>query len=347
MTTILNERSRADGVSDDVKISERARAILSDSLVWDAHGGFSCKPDQDLSHLQRWRDVGVDFLSINIGFDIHPWEFTVQTAAAYRHWLLARPDQFVLVDTLADVKRAKREKKLAVAFDLEGAVSLGRQLSLLETYHRLGVRQMHFVYNLNNEAGGGCQDEDIGLTDFGRDLVDEANRLGIVLDCSHGGYRTSLEIVERSSQPVVFSHSNPKSLVDHPRNITNEQMHAVAHKGGLIGVTGVGRFLGDPHAKSETFVRAIDLTVEQIGPEHVCMGLDYTWNSLPNQGRFPQFWPAEYYTGKFAYLAPEQLPEITELLLRRGYKDEEIAAIYGENYFRIAKKVWRGEASVA
>ncbi len=134
----------------DAELASHARDILRDSLVWDAHGGFTSKPDQDLSQLSRWADVDVDFLSVNIGFDVHPWEFTVQTVAAYRHWLAARPNQFVLVDTIDDVLRAKREKKLAIAFDLEGAISLGNQLSMLATYHRLGVRQMHFVYNLNN-----------------------------------------------------------------------------------------------------------------------------------------------------------------------------------------------------
>jgi membrane dipeptidase len=206
MSQVLTD-SRDRAPAETVVVSDRAREILNEALVWDAHGGFSSKPDQDLAQLQRWRDSGVNFLSVNIGFDIHPWEFTVQTVAAYRHWLLQHPDDYILVDTIHDVLRAKLEGKLAVAFDLEGAVSLGKQLPMLELYHRLGVRQMHFVYNLNNEAGGGCQDVDVGLTDYGRALVDEANRLGVVLDCSHGGYRTSLDIIERSVEPVVFSHS--------------------------------------------------------------------------------------------------------------------------------------------
>ncbi len=327
------------------EFATHARDILRDSLVWDAHGGFTSKPDQDLSELSRWSKVDVDFLSVNIGFDVHPWEFTVQTVAAYRHWLAARPDKFILVDAVDDVLRAKREKKLAIAFDLEGAVSLGNQLSMLATYHRLGVRQMHFVYNLNNEAGGGCQDDDQGLTDFGRALVDEANRLGILLDLSHVGYRTTMEIMERSTLPVVFSHSNPKALVDHPRNITDEQMKRVAATGGLVGITGVGRFLGDPEAKSETFVDAIDMTVDRIGIEAVGMGLDFNW-APGGPSRFPRFWPPEFYTGKFAYLGPHQLPEIVELLLRRNYGEADIRKILGENYLRVAGAAW-GPGGVA
>ncbi len=328
-----------DQRANDAVVAQQAREMLRDSLVWDAHGGFTSKPDQDLSELSRWSAVGVDFLSVNIGFDVHPWEFTVRTVAAYRHWFAARPEQYLLVDTIDDVLRARREGKLAVAFDLEGAVSLGNQLSMLATYHRLGVRQMHFVYNLNNEAGGGCQDDDQGLTDFGRALVDEANRLGVLLDLSHVGYRSTMEIMERSTLPTVFSHSNPKALVDHPRSITDEQMRAVAATGGLVGVTGVGRFLGDPEAKAETFVRAVDLTVERIGIDAVGIGLDFNW-APGGPARFPKFWPPEFYTGKFAYLGPHQLPEIVELLLRRNYREDDIRKILGENYVRVARRAW-------
>jgi membrane dipeptidase len=327
-----------------IEISSRALDLLRNTLVWDGHGGFSSRPDQDLNELSRWEEVGVDFLSINIGFDVHPWEFTVRTVAAYRHWLAQRPERFVLVETIYDVLRAHRERKLAVAFDIEGAVSLGGQVSMLALYYKLGLRQIHFAYNLNNEAAGGCQDDDQGLTDFGRELVTEANRLGILLDLSHVGYRSTMEIIACSTKPVVFSHSNPKAHTDHPRNITDDQMRACAATGGLVAVTGVGRFLGDHDAASETFVRAIDMAVERIGVDAVGIGIDYNW-APGGPSRFPKYWPPEYYTGTYAYLAPRQLPEITELLLRRGYSDSDIGKIYGANYVRVARAAWGSSVS--
>jgi len=244
------------------------------------------------------------------------------------------------------VHAAHRDGKMAIAFDLEGAVSLNEQVEMLAIYHRLGVRQAHFVYNLNNTAGSGCQDVDNGLTDFGRQLVDECNRLGILIDMSHVSAQTSLDIIERSNVPVVFSHSNPKAHTNHPRNITDEQMLAVAAKGGLVGVTGVGRFLGDPEAGAESFVRAIEMTVDSVGFEHTAIGLDYTW-APGGPARAPQFWPAEFYTGKFAYLGPHQLEDITELLIRRNYSEASIRAIYGENYVRIAAAAWEPGRKVA
>ncbi len=175
--------------------------------------------------------------------------------------------------------------------------------------------------------------------------MDEANRLGVLLDLSHVGYRTTMEIIERSTRPVVFSHSNPKALADHPRNITDEQMRGVAATGGLVGVTGVGRFLGDPEAKSETFVRAIEMTVDRVGIDAVGMGLDYNW-APGGPSRFPKFWPAEHYAGKFTYLGPQQLPEVVELLLRRNYGDADIRKILGENYLRVAGLAW-GSGGIA
>lgn len=332
--------SEIDPPTDDgASFASKARWLLKDALVWDAHAGFGTSVTQDLDQLRRWEEVDVNFLSVNVGFDVHPWELTIQVLAAYRHWIAARPDRFILVERIGDVLRARRENKLAVAFDLEGAVSLSGQLSMLALYHRLGVRQIHFAYNLNNDAAGGCQDEDEGLTKFGRQLVVEANRLGMLLDLSHVGHRSSLEVVERSGEPVVYSHANSKAMADHPRNITDEQMRAVAAKGGVVAVTGVGRFLGDPDASSASFVRAIDLAVQRIGVRSVAIGLDY--NFAPGgPTRFPAFWPEKWYTGKFAYLGPHQLPEITELLLKRGYSELDVRAIYGENYFRIAAQVW-------
>lgn len=325
---------------------DRAKVLLKDAFVWDAHGGFTSRTDQDLSELSRWEAAHVNFLSINVGFDIHPWQHTIAVLAAYRHWIAARPERFVLVDTIDDVHAAQRDGKMAIAFDLEGAVSLNGQVEMLAAYHRLGVRQAHFVYNLNNAAGSGCQDVDNGLTEFGRRLVDECNRLGILIDMSHVSAQTSFDIIERSRVPVVFSHSNPKAHTDHPRNITDEQMAAVAAKGGLVGVTGVGRFLGDVLARSESFVRAIDMTVERVGVEHTGMGLDYTW-APGGPARAPHYWPAEFYSGTFAYLGPHQLEEITELLLRRNYPETAIRAIYGDNFVRVATMAWERGRNIA
>src|SRR5690348_2885816 len=189
-------------------VSARARELLRDALVWDAHSGFWPTPDVDLENLKRWTDGGVDYLSIDVGFDVVPWTDTVLNLAAYRAWLAARPERFVLVENADDIVRAKKEGKLAITFDIEGAKMLAGQVSMVSMYYRLGVRQMLFAYNLNNEAAGGCHDDDHGLTDFGRAVLKEMNRVGMLVDLSHAGFRTSMELAERSTAPVIFSHAN-------------------------------------------------------------------------------------------------------------------------------------------
>ena len=135
-----------------------------------------------------------------------------------------------------------------MGFDIEGANAIGDQLSLLGLYRDLGVRWMLLAYNRNNRAGGGCQDEDPGLTAFGRRMLHEMARVGIVACCSHTGYRTAREAIDESPTPVIFSHSNARALVDHPRNIPDDLIKACAARGGVVGVNGIGIFLGDNDA---------------------------------------------------------------------------------------------------
>ena len=139
-------------------------------------------------------------------------------------------------------------------FDIEGMGALNGAVSMVELYYRLGVRQMLIAYNLNNDAGGGCHDEDKGLTDFGRAVVREMNHVGMVLDCAHSGIKSGLEAMRLSTKPCIFSHANARALHDHERNIIDEQIKAVAATGGVVGVNGLNRFLGDGTAKVESMV---------------------------------------------------------------------------------------------
>lgn len=217
-------------------ISDRVREFYSSALVWDEHTGFTPFADLDLSFLSRWLDAGVTYACINVGYDIVlTWEETLRCTAHFRRWLETHPEKFVLAERVSDVRRAKREGKLAVAFDLEGANALNGNLDMISVYYRLGVRHMHFAYNKNNLFGGGCLDVDIPLTPLGHEAVAEMNRVGMVVDCSHTGHHTSMDIMEVSGNPVIFSHSNARALCDHPRNIRDDQIRAVARTGAWSG----------------------------------------------------------------------------------------------------------------
>lgn len=329
-------------------VSARARELYADALVWDTHSGFRPVPSADLNNLRTWRDNGVDYLSIDVGFDLFPWEHTVATLAAFRHWLLERGDEFVLVGTAQDVRRAKAEGKMAVSFDIEGMNALNGRIEMVELYHALGVRQMLFAYNRNNLAGGGCHDQDTGLTDFGRAVLAEMNRLGMFVDVTHCGYRTSMEAMERSSQPVIFSHSNPRAVHDHERNITDEQIRACVATGGIIGVVGVNVFLGATADGAHALADHVDYLLNVAGPRHVGIGLDYAFriaDSASTGDLFranPGFWPAEKYNvPEVRFVSPARLLDLTEILLQRGHSEAVVRGVLGENFLRLAGDVWK------
>jgi len=327
-------------------ISSAAEQLFAEAFVWDAHAGVFPDPGIDLSLLSNWRQCGVDYLSINVGFDVMDSQQTLKTLAAYRRWLLAQKQHYVLVGTMEEVTLAAREGKLAVSFDIEGMNALDGDINMLSVYHALGVRQMLFAYNLNNEAAGGCHDTDRGLTDFGRSIMREMNRLGIIVDCSHASLQTTLEMMAESSKPVVFSHSNPLAVWEHQRNIFDQQINACAQTGGVIGINGMGIFLGDNDVSTEMLLKHICYVSEMVGAEHVGFGFDYTPDVEVDIGVIlrsrPDYWPQgqAYDTPKIKHASPLQLPELVQGLLEYGFEEDDIRGFLGENFRRVATLAW-------
>jgi membrane dipeptidase len=328
-------------------IPEKAARLHKAALVWDNH---TCMPHDTtnafLPELERYRALGVDVAVINIGDAESSLELQMRVVSAYRLWIKAHSDHFTLINKADDILKAKREGKLAIAFDVEGAYAMGEDISVLSLYYDLGVRWMLMAYNKGNLVGGGCHDAvDGGLTPFGYKAIAEMDRVGIIKCCSHTGYRTSMDVLTASSLPVLFSHSNPRALKDHPRNIPDELMLACARTGGVQCINGIGVFLGDADTSTETFVRHIDYAVQKIGPEHVGIGLDYVFDKegiMEELLKRRATWPAGFgYDSTIKFMNIDQFPEITEHLLKLGYSEQNIRGILGENLLRVAKAVWK------
>jgi membrane dipeptidase len=331
----------------------RATALHEQALVWDSHACLPLHPDAEVGALERHRAAGVDFVSINIGMDMNPLPQIMAVIASFRAQLRARPDRFVPVEDAEDVLRAKAEGKLAVAFDLEGGVPLGERPEMVQLFYDLGVRQIHLAYNRNNSIGGGCYDADVPLSALGRRVIRAINAAGMLMDCSHTGYRTSMDIMALSEAPVIYSHANPLALADNGRNIRDDQIDACVATGGIVCVNGVGRFLGDPQARTPAILRHIDYLVQRVGADHVGLGLDYVYDQgldddPPGLER-AHWWPLEHGYGRdgprIKIAAPEQFPEITLGLLGMGYPEPDVLKILGANMLGVARRVWRARAA--
>lgn len=321
---------------------EEIKRIHQQSLVWDAHACFPLKPNADLGELRQYKDAGVSFVSINIGMDMDPFENIVQVLAGYRNYIRSHPDEYVQALSVNDVLDAKASGKLAVAFDLEGSEPILGNLKLISFFYDLGVRQMLLAYNKDNRASGGCLEGKIGLTAFGKDVIREMNRVGMVVDASHMGYRATMDLFAVSQDPVIFSHSNPNTVRNHVRNITDEQIKACAGTGGVVGINGIGDFLGS--TESEKVLEHIEYVMNMVGPDHVGIGLDYVIDKqelIDYITGFPDVYPPDKMKDYLAFVQPEQFPEFTELLFRKGHSDQIISDILGGNFMRVAKAVWK------
>jgi membrane dipeptidase len=311
-------------------------------LTWDNHACMPLRPDASfLPQLSRYRAAGVNMVVLNVMFDnIMSWHEGVQVLSFMRSWILDRPQDYRLVSTPEDITVAAAEGKLGIAFDIEGMRGLGGQVSMVRTYYDLGVRWMLIAYNKNNEAGGGCLDEDQGLTSFGREVIREMEKIGMALCCSHTGERTCMEAFEWANNPVMLTHSNPKALLDHPRCVTDNVMKACAQTGGTVGVTGYGGFLAGGDVSAENYFQHIDYVVQLIGPEHVTLSSDYVFD-LDELEVFlanPLLGPS---TSTPSMFAPEQFPDLIDVMLKSGYRDEDVSSIMGGNLLRLARAIWK------
>ena len=327
--------------------SSTARQLIDAVPVWDHHACLPLRPNDSafLPQLARHKAAGFDAITVNIGFGEQGPEEHLRMIAALRHWLVARPEEYLLLLEADDVERARSTGRLAVGFDIEGANAVGDQLSLIQLYYDLGVRWMLMAYNTSNRAGGGCQDEDGGLTNFGRAMVAEMERVGMLLCLSHTGHRTVREVLAMATQPLIFSHSNCAALHPHPRNIPDELIRACAATGGVVGINGVGIFLGKNDISSETYARHVDHVVQLVGPAHVSIALDYVFDMRELEehlekmkGTFP---PGLGYEMGARFVPPEQLEEIVVTLQGWGYSDADLTALLGGNLLRLAKQVWK------
>jgi membrane dipeptidase len=223
--------------------------------------------------------------------------------------------------------------------------------AMVALYRSLGVRQMHLAYNRNNSVAGGCHDDVQGLTPLGQRIVAAINAAGVLMDCSHTGRQCSLDIMAASSAPVIFSHSNPLALVEHGRNVTDEQIRGIAATGGVVCVSGVSKFLGTRTPGADDVARHAAYVADLVGVQHAGIGLDISFpqpglNDDPPGDYDPTYWwPLSAGYDRSAIARSTYPPigawrELGAALQRTGMTADEAAMVLGGNMMRVAEKVW-------
>lgn len=331
------------------EISDAARRLHRDALVWDMVWPLEPWCGNDYDKLSLFADAGVNLVSITLAGDNHNVGEAVQRIAAARHDIEQYSSDIHVVETIGDIDHAREHGKLAVSFHLEGTRCFERNLHMVDAFYRLGIRHSLLAFNQTNSAGGGCAEhQDGGLTRFGHQLVEQMNKVGMLIDLSHTGAQTTMDAMEASSKPVVFSHSNSSTVAPHYRNISDAQAIACAALGGVIGISSSNEYLGVQTTTPEAIFRHIDHFVSLLGAESVGLGLDMVFDHEALSAWIrtrPAEWPGaerEDWQG-FNYAIPAYFPRLTELLLDHGYPEAAIRGILGDNFRRVCTAVWRSD----
>ena len=322
----------------------------SPSFTWDAHACLPLDTKTPIDLLDDYVAGNIDYVCVNVGMDMNSVPHILRVIAAFRAKIAAHPDKYMQIEKFDDLAIAKSKGLLGVGFDLEGSVMMQDMPEMVPVFAKLGVKQIHFAYNRNNSVAGGCHDVDMPLTDLGREMVKSVNASGMIMDCSHTGRQSSLDIMATSTKPVVFSHANPKALGGHERCVDDEQIKACAETGGVIGICGFQRFIKSPNAPEvPDMVKHIDYAVKLVGVDHVGIGLDTMplvagCDDFPDGVNRAHYWPVTSGygpgAGGAAVFDPRKLPALANALVANGYSTDDVDKIMGENFIRVAKQSW-------
>ncbi len=331
-----------------INISDKAKKIYQDAIVIDGQLGFEAAMPWEFSKkwalVDRYAKAGFHGLTLSIANEETTTEKAIEYLAQIRKYIFQHPEKYILAKSRQDILRAKQENKIALRLMFQGTSAIGKNLNLLDIYRELGVSSLVLAYNIRTPIGDGVIEEhDSGLSHLGKKFIAEMNRLNLIIDGSHTGYHTTMQALELTTAPMVFSHSGAYGIHPHMRNIRDEQIKAIAKSGGVIGINGIGLLLGDANASVEKYVEHIDYVSKLVGTPHVALGLDNLYFS----NQFAEFMADQHVSHPQAYaeqagnantwncLQPENVIAIVELLIQRNYSEKDIKGILGENILRL------------
>lgn len=355
----------AKGKQSAADVTARAKALHKKATVIDTQGVGVLLPNVHLpqpdfegrSFLDRTRDGGLTVMNTTMGqggiaSGVDDLRALLNSIYGYLVYFRLHADRLMLIESVADIERAKRDNKLGVIFGVQNiAPKIDGDLTLLWSLHKLGLRNAQLTHNDRNIIGCGClEPTDTGLSQFGRGAVSELNRVGILVDLAHSGMRTALDAFEHSSKPCIVSHANARGLTDHARNVTDEVIRALAKRGGVIGITAYSPFCqksGSGRPSTTEVVDHIAYVADLVGIDHVGIGSDqFEAESEVRYAAFGTQFPTTQrgFTRETVYATGLErvdcLPNLTIEMAARGFSDEDILKVLGGNFLRLFRDVW-------
>lgn len=301
---------------------------------------------------QPFKDSGINIIHPAIGLGgTNAFETALRWFASWNAFIANNDAYFMRIDSPADVDRVKKSGKLGIVLGLQNAQHF-RNPADVDFFRSIGQRVSQLTYNSRNLIGNGATERrDDGISDFGVAIIERMNKVGMAIDVSHCGDRTTLDAFEISKKPVLITHSNARALVPgHPRVKTDEAIKKVGDTGGVIGITGVRMFVKvDEPTTVEHVLDHFDHVRKMIGAQHLGLGSDidlYGYDKMPAEANKQL---RAGYKGSYAFREkidiegldhPKRMFDLTEGLIRRKYSDAEIEGILGGNFARVLKQIW-------
>lgn len=302
--------------------------------------------------LRPFKDSGINVIQPAPGMGtMNAYERAVEFFAYWNGFIANSDEHFMRIDSAADLDRVKKSGKLGVLLGLQNSAHF-RRPDDVDSFRALGQRASQLTYNSRNLIGNGATERrDDGISDFGASIIERMNKVGMAIDVSHCGDRTTLDAFEISKKPVLITHSNCRALVPgHPRLKTDEAIKRVGAAGSVMGITGVRMFVkADEPTSIENVLDHFDHVRKLIGPEHLGVGSDvdlYGYDAMPPEQNKQL---RQGYKGSYGFREkidveglnhPKRMYDLTEGLIGRKYSDNEIRGILGGNFARVLKQIW-------
>lgn len=280
------------------------------------------------------------------------FQATMDNIAEWKQVLRDNADILMPVHRTADILAAKEAGKTGIILGLQNTDAFEGNPGYVGLFRELGVGIAQMTYNTQNFVGSGCyESRDGGLSDFGREIVAEMNRVGMMCDLSHVGPKTSHDVIVESKQPVTYSHCLPAALKAHPRNKSDEELRFVADHGGFVGVTMFPPFLAKgSSATIDEYVAAIEHVLNLVGEDATGIGTDFTQEQdaaffdylCLDKGRGRRLTTFTELANPEGFRRIRDFPNLTEALDRAGWRESRIRKVMGENWLRVLGEVWGG-----